>query len=58
LGSALSGVTPNARSKFRHVLLRQATVLTNQNGAVLTLTGEQAGLIGSLDLSGLALSPR
>src|SRR5580704_2367231 len=36
----------------------QAIVLTNQNGAVLTLTGEQAGLIVSLDLSGLALSLR
>lgn len=34
----------------------QAIVLTNQNGAVLRLTGAQAGLIVSLDLSGLALS--
>jgi hypothetical protein len=34
----------------------QAVVLTNQNGAVLTLVGEQNGLIVSLDLSGLALS--
>ena len=34
----------------------QAVVLPNQNGAVLTLTGEQAGVIVSLDLSGLALS--
>jgi len=34
----------------------QAVVLTNQNGAVLTLTGEQTGVIVSLDLSGLALS--
>ena len=34
----------------------QVVVLTNQNGAVLALTGEQAGLIVSLDLSGLALS--
>jgi hypothetical protein len=34
----------------------QAVVLTNQSGAVLTLTGEQNGLIVSLDLSGLALS--
>ena len=34
----------------------QAVGLTNQNGAVLTLTGEQAGVIVSLDLSGLALS--
>jgi hypothetical protein len=36
----------------------QAVVLTNQNGAVLTLAGEQNGLIVSLDLSGLALSLR
>ena len=34
----------------------QAVVLTNQRAAVLTLTGEQNGLIVSLDLSGLALS--
>ena len=34
----------------------QAIVLTNQNGAVLELSGEQDGLIVSLDLSGLALS--
>src|ERR1700726_4870702 len=32
----------------------QAIVLTNQNGAVLALSGEQNGLIVSLDLSGLA----
>jgi lipid-binding SYLF domain-containing protein len=34
----------------------QAIVLANQSGAVLTLSGEQAGLIVSADLSGLALS--
>lgn len=34
----------------------QAIVLANQNGAVLELSGEQNGLIVSLDLSGLALS--
>jgi lipid-binding SYLF domain-containing protein len=34
----------------------QAVVLTNQRGAVLTLTGEQTGVIVSLDLSGLALT--
>jgi lipid-binding SYLF domain-containing protein len=34
----------------------QAVVLANQSGAVLTLTGEQNGLIVSVDLSGLALS--
>jgi lipid-binding SYLF domain-containing protein len=36
----------------------QAIVLTNQNGAVLTLTGRQAGLIVSADLNGMALSLR
>ena len=35
-----------------------AIVLTNQNGAVLSLTGRQAGLIVSADLNGLALSLR
>jgi hypothetical protein len=34
----------------------QAVVLTNQRGAVLTLTGAQSGVIVSLDLSGLALT--
>ena len=34
----------------------QAIVLTNQNGAVLTLAGQQTGLMVNLDLSGLALS--
>jgi hypothetical protein len=33
----------------------QAIVLTNQNRAIPTPTGEQNGLIVSLDLSGLAL---
>jgi len=36
----------------------QAVVLTNQNGATLALSGRQAGLIVSADLSGLALSMR
>lgn len=36
----------------------QAVVLTNQNGAVLTLSGRQRGVIVSADLSGLALSMR
>ena len=35
-----------------------AIVLTNQNGAVLTLTGRSAGLIIAADLNGLALSLR
>ncbi len=34
----------------------RAIVLTNQKGAVLTLTGEQVGLMANADLSGLAIS--
>ena len=34
----------------------QGIVLANQSGAVLTLSGEQTGLIVSADLSGLVLS--
>jgi lipid-binding SYLF domain-containing protein len=34
----------------------QGIVLANQSGAVLTLAGEQNGLIVSLDLSGLVLT--
>jgi hypothetical protein len=36
----------------------QAIVLTNQNGAVLTLTGRSVGAIVSADLNGLAVSLR
>jgi len=36
----------------------EVVVLTNQNGAVLEVSGEQKGLILNLDLSGLALSVR
>jgi hypothetical protein len=36
----------------------QGVVLSNQNGAVLTLAGRQVGAIVSADLSGLALSLR
>jgi len=35
-----------------------AIVLTNQNGAVLSLSGRQAGLIVAADLNGLAISLR
>jgi hypothetical protein len=34
----------------------QAIVLTNQNGAVLTLTGNSVGAIVSADLNGLAIT--
>ncbi len=36
----------------------QAIVLQNPNGATLTLTGRQAGLIVSADLNGMAISMR
>jgi hypothetical protein len=36
----------------------QAIVLTNQKGAVLTLTGSSVGAIVSADLNGLAISVR
>jgi lipid-binding SYLF domain-containing protein len=36
----------------------QAIVLTNQNGAVLTLTGRSVGAIVAADLNGLALTMR
>ena len=36
----------------------QAMVLTNQHGAVLTLTGRQRGLQFNADLSGLAITMR
>jgi hypothetical protein len=36
----------------------QAIVLTNQHGAVLTLTGNSVGAIVSADLNGLALTVR
>jgi hypothetical protein len=35
-----------------------AIVLTNQNGAVLELSGRQVGLLANADLSGMALSLR
>jgi len=35
-----------------------AIVLTNQNGAVLSMSGRQFGLIANVDLSGLAVSLR
>ncbi|MGF6306561.1 lipid-binding SYLF domain-containing protein [Bradyrhizobium sp. i1.8.4] len=36
----------------------RAIVLTNQNGAVLELTGHQVGLMANADLSGLAITMR
>jgi len=54
--SDVNGVYAQAGAGAAAVRGAQAVVLTNQRGAVLALTGEQAGLIVSADLSGLALS--
>jgi len=56
--SDVAGVYGQAGAGAAVIRGAQAVVLTNQSGAVLTLTGEQAGLIVSADLSGLALSLR
>jgi hypothetical protein len=53
--SDISGIYAQAGAGAAAVKGAQAVVLTNQNGAVLQLVGEQTGLIVSLDLSGLAL---
>jgi hypothetical protein len=54
--SDVAGVYAQAGAGAAAIKGAQAVVLTNQSGGVLTLTGEQNGLIVSLDLSGLALS--
>jgi lipid-binding SYLF domain-containing protein len=54
--SDISGVYAQVGAGAAVVRGAQAIVLTNQHGAILELTGEQNGLIVSLDLSGLALS--
>ena len=54
--SDVAGVYGQAGVGAAAVRGAQAVVLTNQKGAVLTLTGAQKGLIVSADLSGLALS--
>jgi hypothetical protein len=56
--SDVEGVYGQAGAGAAVVRGAQAVVLTNQNGAVLTLSGLQTGLIVSADLSGLALSLR
>jgi hypothetical protein len=53
--SDVAGVYAQAGAGAAAVKGAQAVVLTNQNGAVLQLAGEQTGIIVSLDLSGLAL---
>jgi hypothetical protein len=56
--SDVEGVYGQAGAGAALVRGAQAIVLTNQNGAVLTLSGLQTGLIVSADLSGLALTLR
>jgi lipid-binding SYLF domain-containing protein len=54
----VEGVYGQAGAGAALVAGAQGVVLTNQNGAVLTLAGRQVGAIVSADLSGLALSLR
>jgi hypothetical protein len=54
--SDVAGVYGQAGAGAAVIRGAQGVILTNQNGAVLSLAGEQAGLIVSADLSGLALS--
>jgi len=56
--SDVAGVYGQAGAGAAVIRGAQGVVLTNQNGAVLTLSGMQTGLIVSADLSGLALSVR
>jgi hypothetical protein len=56
--SDVAGVYGQAGAGAAVIRGAQAVILTNQNGAVLELTGMQSGLIVSADLSGLALSLR
>ena len=53
--SDIAGVYGQAGAGAAVVRGAQAVVLTNQNGAVLSLAGGQTGLSVSADLSGLAL---
>ena len=56
--SDVEGVYAQAGAGAAAVRGAQGVVLTNQKGAVLTLSGAQTGLIVSADLSGLVLSLR
>ena len=56
--SDVEGVYGQAGAGVAVIRGAQAVALTNQNGALLTLSGMQTGLIVSADLSGLALSLR
>ena len=54
--SDVAGVYGAAAAGAAVVKGAQGIVLTNQNGAVLTLAGEQTGLIVSADLNGMAVT--
>ena len=56
--SDVAGVYGQAGAGAAAIRGAQGVVLTNQNGALLTLSGRQSGLIVSADLSGLVLSLR
>lgn len=56
--SDVAGVYGQAGAGAAAIRGAQGVVLTNQKGAVLTLSGAQTGLIVSADLSGLVLSLR
>ena len=56
--SDVEGVYGQAGAGVAAIRGAQGVVLTNQKGAVLTLSGAQTGLIVSADLSGLVLSLR
>src|SRR5476649_464609 len=56
--SDVAGVYGQAGAGAAAIRGAQGVVLTNQKGAVLTLSGRQSGLIVSADLSGLVLSLR
>ena len=54
--SDVNGVYGAGRAGAAIIRGAQAVVLTNQNGAILELSGTQTGLIVNFDLSGLALT--
>ena len=56
--SDVAGVYGAAGAGAALLIGARGIVLRNQKGAVLTLSGEQVGLIANADLSGLAISLR
>src|SRR5262245_66508697 len=54
--SDVAGVYAAARAGLAGGAGGRAIVLTNQNGAVLELSGRQVGLMANADLSGLAIT--